>query len=96
VVAGIFQIVDGVQIVAMNALRGLADVNVPLALGVFSYWCVALPLSYVLAFRMDMGPVGIWAGLALGLFVAAALLGARFLWKSSSVRIDAAYRAAHA
>jgi MATE family multidrug resistance protein len=96
VVAGVFQIVDGMQIVAMNALRGLADVNVPLALGVFSYWCVALPLSYALAFPIGLGPVGIWAGLALGLFVAAALLAMRFLWKSSSVRIDAAYRAAHA
>jgi MATE family multidrug resistance protein len=57
---------------------------------------VALPLSYLLAFRHDRGPAGIWAGLALGLFVAAGILAWRFLWKSSSVRLTTAYRANHA
>jgi MATE family multidrug resistance protein len=65
-------------------------------LAVFSYWCVALPLSYALAFHLDAGPAGIWAGLALGLLFAAGLLTWRFLWKSSSVRLAANYLAAHA
>jgi MATE family multidrug resistance protein len=96
IIAGIFQLVDGAQVVAMNALRGLADVKVPMMLGIFSYWCVALPLSYMLAFHANTGPAGIWAGLALGLLFAAGLLTWRFLWKSSSARIAANYRAAHA
>jgi MATE family multidrug resistance protein len=96
VVAGLFQILDGTQIVAMNALRGIADVQVPLALAVFSYWLVALPVAYVLAFRTTLGPQGIWSGLALGLLVAAALLLVRFLWKSSPARLAAAYPAPHA
>ena len=96
VVAGIFQLMDGVQVVAMNALRGLADVRVPMVLGVFSFWCIALPLSYALAFRADTGPAGIWAGLAIGLLVASIILTWRFLWKSSSARLAANYRAAHA
>ena len=95
-IAGIFQIVDGAQIVAMNALRGLADVKVPMGIAIFSYWCVALPLSWFLSFRAGNGPAGIWAGLAAGLLVAAAALTTRFLWKSSSARLAAAYRAAHA
>lgn len=96
IIAGIFQLVDGAQIVTMNALRGLADVTVPMMFGIFSYWCIALPLSYTLAFHTTAGPAGIWAGLALGLFVAAALLLVRFLWKSSSVRLASTYRAANA
>jgi len=96
VVAGFFQLVDGAQIVAMNALRGLADVRVPMLLAIFSYWCVALPLSWLLTFRVGVGPAGVWSGLAIGLLVAAGLLSWRFLWKSSSVRLAANYRAAHA
>ena len=95
-VAGLFQVVDGAQIVAMNALRGLADVRVPMGIAIFSYWGVALPLSYVLTFHTALGPVGIWVGLALGLLVAAGALTGRFLWKSSSARLAANYRAAHA
>lgn len=96
VIAGIFQIVDGVQIVAMNALRGLSDVRVPMGIAIFSYWCVALPVSHTLAFHAESGPAGIWTGLAFGLLVAAAALLWRFFWKSSSVRLAGAYRAAHA
>ncbi|MGH8046517.1 MAG: MATE family efflux transporter, partial [Chthoniobacterales bacterium] len=96
VVAGFFQLVDGAQVVTMNALRGLADVRVPMCLAIFSYWCVALPLSWFLTFRAGAGPVGIWMGLAIGLLCAAGLLTWRFLWKSSSARLVATYRAAHA
>lgn len=96
IIAGIFQVVDGTQIVAMNALRGLADVQVPMVFAVFSYWVVALPLAYFLAFSARVGPPGIWIGLASGLFVASVALTGRFLWKSSSARLAAAYRVAHA
>ncbi len=96
VIAGIFQIVDGTQIVALNALRGLADVHVPMGLGVVSYWVVALPVAYGLAFHTTAGPAGIWAGLASGLLVASLALTCRFGWKSSSARLAAAYRASHA
>jgi multidrug resistance protein, MATE family len=95
IIAGLFQLVDGAQIVTMSALRGLADVRVPMLLGIFSYWCVALPLSWLLTFRLDLGPTGIWMGLAAGLLVAAVLLGWRFLWKSSSARLVGNYRPVH-
>ncbi len=96
VIAGFFQIVDGTQIVAMNALRGIADVRVPMGIAIFSYWCVALPLSYLFAFETGHGPAGIWTGLAFGLLAAAGILLWRFFWKSSSARLAATYRAAHA
>jgi MATE family multidrug resistance protein len=96
VVAGFFQIVDGTQVVAINALRGMADVRVPLAIVIGAFWIVALPAAYVLAFRAPVGPAGVWVGLALGLGAAAVALVSRFLWKSSPARLAAAYPAPHA
>jgi MATE family multidrug resistance protein len=63
--AGLFQVADGVQVVAISALRGLADVR-------------AVPLCYGLAFLAGWGPRGIWAGLAIGLGTAAVCLSWRF------------------
>ena len=73
-VAGVFQIVDGIQVVGMAALRGLSDVRVPTLIAFASYWVVALPLCYLLGFRAGYGPTGIWWGLAAGLGCAAVLL----------------------
>ncbi len=96
VIAGVFQVVDGTQIVAMNALRGLGDVHVPMGIAVFSYWMMALPLAYLLTFHANFGPPGIWMGLALGLLIASVALTWRFLWKSSPARLASAHYAAHA
>jgi MATE family multidrug resistance protein len=77
--AAAFQVFDGLQVVAAGALRGIADVNFPTTFCAIAYWGVALPAAYLLAFRLGYGPVGLWFGLLLGLFTAAALLSARFL-----------------
>lgn len=78
VMAGVFQLSDGVQVVGVGALRGLSDVNVPTLITLFSYWGVALPMSYLLAFTFDMDVVGVWIGLLAGLTMAAILLTIRF------------------
>ncbi|MBX3737126.1 MAG: MATE family efflux transporter [Candidatus Didemnitutus sp.] len=78
VVAAIFQLFDGVQVIGAGALRGLTDVRVPTLLTFVAYWVVALPLGYGLAFHATLGPVGVWTGLAFGLACAAVALGGRF------------------
>jgi MATE family multidrug resistance protein len=78
VVAAIFQIFDGGQVINAAALRGLTDVKVPAVITFVAYWMVALPLGYALGIRGAFGPAGIWTGLAAGLAVAAILLGLRF------------------
>lgn len=78
IVAGFFQLSDGIQVVALGGLRGLSDVNVPTLITLFSYWVVALPLSYVLAFPFKMDAIGVWIGLLTGLTIAAVLLTWRF------------------
>ncbi|MBV8376011.1 MAG: MATE family efflux transporter [Verrucomicrobia bacterium] len=77
-VAGLFQIADGVQVTAMGGLRGLADVRAPMILAFVFYWLCAIPIGYTAAFVFRAGAVGIWAGLAAGLFLAAITLTTRF------------------
>ncbi|HXQ80126.1 MAG TPA: MATE family efflux transporter [Opitutaceae bacterium] len=79
IVAAIFQVFDGGQVINSAALRGLTDVRVPAVITFVAYWVIALPLGYVLGIRGRFGPAGIWIGLAAGLAVAAVLLGLRFV-----------------
>jgi len=86
VIAGIFQLVDGVQVVGSGLLRGLRDNAGPMVITVAAYWIVALPLGAWLAFRQHQGAVGMWIGLALGLGIAAVLLVRRFLARTAPSR----------
>ena len=80
--AGLFQVVDAVQVLALGLLRGVQDTAVPMVIATISYWVVGLPVSYLLAFTLGMGGVGIWLGLVVGLSVAAVLMMWRF-WRRS-------------
>ncbi|HEY9013302.1 MAG TPA: MATE family efflux transporter [Devosia sp.] len=77
-VAGIFQLVDGAQVSAGAALRGLSDTTVPLILALIGYWGVGFPVAYVFAFVVGLKGLGIWYGLAAGLAFAAIALTIRF------------------
>jgi MATE family multidrug resistance protein len=81
-VAALFQVADGLQVVSLSALRGLADVQIPAAIAVLAYWIIAVPTAYLLAFPGQRGAVGIWIGLATGLGAAALALCLRFHSKS--------------
>jgi len=71
VIAALFQIFDGIQVVLLSALRGLSDVKIPMVMAFISYTVIGLPVSYVCAFVFGMGPVGIWIGFLFGLACAA-------------------------
>lgn len=72
--AAIFQLADGVQAVALGALRGLQDTRAPMWIATFSYWVPGMGLAIGLGFFTSMAGVGVWIGLAAGLFSAAVLL----------------------
>lgn len=76
--AAIFQVVDGIQVTVMGALRGMKDTYQPMVLSVLSYWGVGLVSGYVLAFPLGMRESGLWIGLVAGLATAAVLLMVRF------------------
>lgn len=78
VIVAIFEVFDGVQAVAVGALRGMSDTKWPSLIAFISYWLLGLPAGYVLSFHLGVGPVGIWLGLLIGLAVASVLLTWRF------------------
>lgn len=78
IVAGFFQLSDGVQVVGLGSLRGMSDVKVPTLITLLAYWGLAIPISYVFGFVLDFGPEGIWYGLLTGLTIAAVMLFVRF------------------
>ena len=77
-VAAVFQISDGIQVVVLGALRGLQDVKIPMYLTFIAYWIVGFPISYYLGIHTDLKAVGVWIGLLAGLTAAAAFLFIRF------------------
>lgn len=78
VLAGFFQISDGIQVVGLGVHRGLEDVKVPTFITFVAYWGLGLPLGYLIAFPLGYAERGIWVGLVIGLSVTAILLLYRF------------------
>ena len=76
--AAIFQLSDGMQVGALGALRGLKDTRVPFITNVVAYWGIGLPLAYLVGVHYNVGPVGMWVGLIMGLSIAAVLHSWRF------------------
>ncbi len=79
-VAALFQLADAMQVMALGLLRGLQDTRVPLVLATVSYWLIGIPCSYILAFPLGYGGVGLWFGLVVGLVSASVSLMWRF-WR---------------
>ena len=82
VMAAIFQVFDGLQVVMLGALRGLTDVKFSMMVAFISYILVSLPLSYFLAFTLNWGPEGIWVGFVVSLAIAGILFLTRFNYRS--------------
>lgn len=78
IVAGLFQLFDGTQVVGLGILRGVGDVNVPTFITFFAYWIIGLPMAYLLGISLGWGIQGIWFGLTLGLLTSSVLLYLRY------------------
>lgn len=74
VLAALFQIFDGAQVVATGALRGTGETRTPMFLSTAAHWCLGLPAGYTLAFLAGQGVFGLWVGLTIGLIAAGVLL----------------------
>jgi MATE family multidrug resistance protein len=73
-VAALFQVFDGIQVVATGVLRGAGNTRLPMAADLVAHWMLGLPAGYVLCFVLGWGVRGIWIGLSIGLMAAALLL----------------------
>jgi MATE family multidrug resistance protein len=77
-IAAVFQISDGIQVVVLGALRGLQDVKIPMYITFIAYWVIGFPISYYLGEYTSMKAAGVWIGLLAGLTSAALFLYLRF------------------
>lgn len=78
VIAGLFQLFDGTQVVGLGILRGIGDVNIPTLITFVAYWVIGLPVAYGLGLALGFGVLGIWYGLTLGLLTSSVLLYLRY------------------
>ena len=76
-IAGIFQVSDGLQVVAAGILRGVGDTRVPAIANAAGFWVLGIPVGLLLAFRGSQGTRGLWWGLAVGLGAVAIFLVGR-------------------
>ena len=72
--ASLYQLSDGLQNVSVGILRGLQDVKIIMPIAFISYWLLNLPLGYLLAFTLGMGPSGLYLSFFFGLTAAALLM----------------------
>jgi MATE family multidrug resistance protein len=66
-VAAVFQLFDGLQVVATGVLRGTGDTRTPMICNLIGHWLLGLPVGYALCFIWGEGVVGLWIGLSIGL-----------------------------
>lgn len=74
----VYQIGDCIQIVYANSLRAIEDVKMMMMYAFIAYILVSIPLSYLFAFTLGMGPEGIWWAFPFGLTTAGVLFLTRF------------------
>lgn len=77
-VAALFQISDGLQVVVLGALRGLQDVKIPMYITFVAYWVIGFPISIYLGLYTPLKAMGVWIGLLAGLTAASIFLFYRF------------------
>lgn len=83
-IAALFQILEAIRIALFGALRGLKDTRFTLLTSIISFWCIALPIGYGLSIYLQLGGVGFWWGMVLGVVCNVALLYKRFRFKMHS------------
>ena len=84
-IAAAFHLVDGLQAAALGLLRGIQDVKIPSILALISYWFFGIGSGYLLGFELNLGSVGLWIGMVIGLTMAAVSLIWRY-WSKTSFR----------
>jgi multidrug resistance protein, MATE family len=87
-IAAFFQMIEAVRIALFGTLLGLKDAQYSFWVSVISFWCISLPVGYVLAFNLKMNGNGFWLGIVLGAICSVVLLYPRF---RSKIKTDKNY-----
>jgi MATE family multidrug resistance protein len=89
-IAALFEIFDGIQVVATGALRGLGDTRTPALAHFAGYWLIGMPVAYVLCSLYGWGVTGIWAGLTGALIAIGLILLLAWRREARTVAVQAA------
>jgi MATE family multidrug resistance protein len=73
-IAGVFQVFDGLQVVSAGLLRGMGDTRMPMLGNLLGFWGLGIPAGAYFAFRLGLGPAGLWWGFVVGLAAVGLLL----------------------
>lgn len=84
-VAALFQIVDGGQVIIMTALRAMRVGVPPTLIAFVGYWVIGFPVAWLL--MTPFGIVGVWAGLGIGLAFTCVCLAVLFVWKTNKLSL---------
>jgi MATE family multidrug resistance protein len=84
--ATFFQIFDGIQVVAIGALRGAASTRASMIANLVGHWFIGLPIGATLCFYFGWGATGIWTGLTLGLAAVSVVL--LVVWKKKTAELS--------
>jgi multidrug resistance protein, MATE family len=84
-VAALFQVSDGIQVVGLGSLRGISDVKIPTWITLLAYWVIAIPLGYYWGAFLGWGAAGTWWALLVGLSISAIFMLFRFLSLTKSI-----------
>jgi MATE family multidrug resistance protein len=77
-VAGLFQVSDGIQAVGAGVLRGAGDTRFTLWANLVGHWALGMPAALGLGLLLGWGGTGLWWGLLIGLSAVAVALFLRF------------------
>lgn len=66
--AGVFQIFDGLQISLSGVFKGIKKTKIVMFGDFGAYWLIGLPLGWLFAFKYQMKLFGFWIGLTISIF----------------------------
>ena len=78
----------GIGMVMINAFNGAGDTRTPTIINIFGFWLFQIPLAYLLAIVLDMGPTGVFVAIPVAetsITIAAYLLFKKGKWKAKKV-----------
>ncbi|MCA0131850.1 MATE family efflux transporter [Winogradskyella alexanderae] len=78
----------GYGMVIINAFNGAGDTKTPTYINFFCFWLFQLPLAYMLAITIDLGPLGVFLAITLAeilITISGIILFKKGKWKSVSV-----------
>lgn len=78
----------GYGMVIINAFNGAGDTKTPIRINLICFWLFQLPFAYIMALKLDFGPLGVFAAITLAevlITVLGLILFKKGKWKSVEV-----------